>query len=313
MTNRDIFKAVGNISGELIDESAAPRRPRRGRTAASIAALAACAALALALWQPWDGSPAEAQPGTTPAGLDTPGNGVFVPASPYAGVYIPPEPMPAAGEAGMASDMIGFFIYGGRMYTQTTIYADSSLRGERLCTVTGDIDEWSGADEYVEGASSVAGDVYAVKGYDTSFRLCMDGPDGLIEFYECLSGLALQSGQDLFGDLLRIENYVGAYYALDADWENDIDARHELDPGSLDVFISLLLVSPMQDWGYGSENGDIYDYGYDEAHLYLELADGSVVPLRLFENGCVKYDGGAARVCAYMPGAIFDAVFEACT
>ena len=57
---------------------------------------------------------------------------------------------------------------------------------------------------------------------------------------------------------------------------------------------------------------DIYSYGYAEAHLCLELADGTAVPLRLFENGCVKYDGSAARVCVYMPGAIFDAVFEAC-
>ena len=317
MNNKDIFRAFGSISDGLIDDSVKPPKGKKlTRILASAGALAACAALALGITRPWEGG-APAGDDTVPpydsAQAVTPGNGVFVPASPYAGVYIPPEPMPAAGEAGMASDMIGFFIYGGRMYTQTTIYADSSLRGERLCTVTGDIDEWSGADEYVEGASSVAGDVYAVKGYDTSFRLCMDGPDGLIEFYECLSGLALQSGQDLFGDLLRIENYVGAYYALDADWENDIDARHELDPGSLDVFISLLLVSPMQDWGYGSENGDIFGHGFAEAHLYFTLSDGTTVPLRLFENGCVMYDGSAARVCAYMPGAIFDAVFEACT
>lgn len=308
----DIFKAVGNISGELIDESAAPRRPRRGRTAASIAALAACAALALALWQPWDGSPAEAQPGTTPAGLDTPGNGVFVPASPYAGVYIPPEPMPAAGEAGMASDMIGFFIYGGRMYTQTTIYADSSLRGERLCTVTGDIDEWSGADEYVELASSIPGDVYAVNGYDPEFRLCMSH-DGGIELYDCLSGITLTTGADLYSERLRLDNAVSAYCIPDAAWEQGVDARRELSLSELEPFLATLMVSDMQYWGRDSENGDIFGHGFAEAHLYLELADGSVVPLRLFENGCVMYDGSAARVCAYMPGAIFDAVFEACT
>ena len=44
-----------------------------------------------------------------------------------------------------------------------------------------------------------------------------------------------------------------------------------------------------------------------------DSADGTAVPLRLFENGCVKYDGSALRVCAYMPGAIFDAVFDECT
>ena len=45
----------------------------------------------------------------------------------------------------------------------------------------------------------------------------------------------------------------------------------------------------------------------------FELADGTTVPLRLFENGCVMYGGSAVRVCAYMPGAIFDALFEKCT
>ena len=76
---------------------------------------------------------------------------------------------------------------------------------------------------------------------------------------------------------------------------------------------SLFFSSPMQEWSAWSENGDIYDYKYAEAHLYFELADGTTVPLRLFENGCVMYGGSAVRVCAYMPGAIFDEVFASCT
>ena len=209
--------------------------------------------------------------------------------------------------------MMAFFIYNGRMYVQTGQYADPSLREGYVCTVKGDIDEWSGADEYVEGASSIGGDVYSVKGYDTNFRLCMDGPDGLIEFYDCLSDMTLYSGADLFETCLHVENYVGAYYILDADWEENIDNRHELDPESLEAFVSLLMVSPMQEWSAWSENGDIFDYEYAEVHLYFELADGTTVPVRLFENGCVMYGGSAVRVCAYMPGAIFDEVLASCT
>lgn len=140
--------------------------------------------------------------------------------------------------------MVAFFIYNGRLYTQTGQYADDSLKGHYICTVTGNIDEWSGADEYVEGASSIAGDVFYVKHYDTNFRLCMDGPDGQIEFYDCLSGMTLCSGADLFGTCLHIENYVGAYYILDADWEEEADNRHELDPESLEAFVALLMASP---------------------------------------------------------------------
>ena len=51
MKNQDIFKAVGNISDELIDEAARPAAKcvRRGIFAGA-AALAACAALAFAVW-----------------------------------------------------------------------------------------------------------------------------------------------------------------------------------------------------------------------------------------------------------------------
>ena len=325
MTNWDVFKAIGGISDEAVEDarlesatSGSKRKTRRRRIIGAVAAMAACTALVLGIAQPWKGIKPVA--GDNPAvdtsaapGPVSPDNGVMVPAPPWDSVYIPPDPMPEAPEPGVAADMMAFFIYNGRMYVQTGQYADPSLREGYVCTVTGDIDEWSGADEYVEGASSIGGDVYSVKGYDTNFRLCMDGPDGLIEFYDCLSDMTLYSGADLFETCLHVENYVGAYYILDADWEENIDNRHELDPESLETFVSLLMVSPMQEWSAWSENGDIFDYEYAEAHLYFELADGTTVPVRLFENGCVMYGGSAVRVCAYMPGAIFDEVFASCT
>ena len=325
MTNWDVFKAIGGISDEAVEDarlesatSGSKRKTRRRRIIGAVAVMAACTALVLGIAQPWKGIKPVA--GDNPAvdtsaapGSVSPDNGVMVPAPPWDSVYIPPDPMPEAPEPGVAADMMAFFIYNGRMYVQTGQYADPSLREGYVCTVTGDIDEWSGADEYVEGASSIGGDVYSVKGYDTNFRLCMDGPDGLIEFYDCLSDMTLYSGADLFETCLHVENYVGAYYILDADWEENIDNRHELDPESLETFVSLLMVSPMQEWSACSENGDIFDYEYAEAHLYFELADGTTVPVRLFENGCVMYGGSAVRVCAYMPGAIFDEVFASCT
>ena len=325
MTNWDVFKAIGGISDEAIEDarlesatSGSKRKTRRRRIIGAVAVMAACTALVLGIAQPWKGIKPVA--GDNPAvdtsaapGSVSPDNGVMVPAPPWDSVYISPDPMPEAPEPGVAADMMAFFIYNGRMYVQTGQYADPSLREGYVCTVTGDIDEWSGADEYVEGASSIGGDVYSVKGYDTNFRLCMDGPDGLIEFYDCLSDMTLYSGADLFETCLHVENYVGAYYILDADWEENIDNRHELDPESLETFVSLLMVSPMQEWSAWSENGDIFDYEYAEAHLYFELADGTTVPVRLFENGCVMYGGSAVRVCAYMPGAIFDEVFASCT
>ena len=246
MTNWDVFKAIGGISDEAIEDarlesatSGSKRKTRRRRIIGAVAVMAACTALVLGIAQPWKGIKPVA--GDNPAvdtsaapGSVSPDNGVMVPAPPWDSVYISPDPMPEAPEPGVAADMMAFFIYNGRMYVQTGQYADPSLREGYVCTVKGDIDEWSGADEYVEGASSIGGDVYSVKGYDTNFRLCMDGPDGLIEFYDCLSDMTLYSGADLFETCLHVENYVGAYYILDADWEENIDNRHEPgEPGSL--------------------------------------------------------------------------------
>ncbi len=107
MTNRDIFRAVGGISDELIDNAAmepeAPRAPRRRRFIVSAAAMAACAALVFAVWKTSDavGELPSQDVSATPAesaSSVSPGNGVFVPAPPYEGVYIPPVPMPKAPE-----------------------------------------------------------------------------------------------------------------------------------------------------------------------------------------------------------------------
>lgn len=309
MTNRDIFKAVGNISDELIDAAAPKKHSRAKRVIAPVAALAACLALVLAVWQPWN-SPAAV---TTDDPATTTQNGVFVPAATPDGVYIPPEPMPGAPGIGMAADMIGFVVHDGRMYTQTGEYATETLLGEYLFTATGSIDEWSGSDEYVEGASSIGGDVYTVKGYDPAFRLCMTGDERGLMILDCLSGITLRTGGDLFFDRLHIDNYDSAFYVTDIDWQHAIDERHELDADIIEPFLATLMTAPMQDWSGWSENGDIFDHDYAEAHICFELKDGTRVNLRLFENGCVMYDGSFMRVLAYMPGAIFDAVFEAST
>ena len=121
-------------------------------------------------------------------------NGVFVPAEPEKGVTIPETPLPKVSE-GLSFDMAGFFIHNGRMYVQTGETAPAGLRGSYVFTPTGQIHEWSGAEEYVEGASSVGGDVYTVEGYDESFRLCLADENGTFSLYDCLGGVTLKTGR----------------------------------------------------------------------------------------------------------------------
>ena len=224
MTNRDIFKAFGGVSEDIIEEAGteteAPRKSKKRRVVASAASLAACAALALVLWNPSGTAGGHtAQDGTQPPAESSsdasPDNGVFEPAPPYEGVYIPPDPMPEApsAEQGVAADMVAFFIHGGRLYTQTGQYADPSLKDGYICSVTGDIDEWSGADEYVEGASSVACDVYSVTGYNPGFRLCMAGG---IRDAVMLRDFKLLSGFLAIWGTVTIGNLVLGSYSLSA-------------------------------------------------------------------------------------------------
>lgn len=334
MTAWDLLRAMNQMPDDWIEEALAPKRQNRRRAiAVSAAGLAACAAMALIVWRPWTIAP-PAAPAVSSAGEagDRPdeaqvgaesgaesaaqsgGNGVFVPAEPEKGVTIPKTPLPKVSES-LTFDMAGFFIHDGRMYVQTGETAPAGLRGSYVFTPTGQIDEWSGAEEYVEGASSVGGDVYTVEGYDESFRLCLADGSGTFSLYDCLGGVTLKTGADLFETRLHLESrWESVSFLPDEAWQNNqTDYRPlALTDGEIEAFLSLLMAASMQDWSAGSENGDIFEQGFAQAHLRFTLTDGTSVSLRLFENGCVTYGGSAARVCAYLPGDIFDTVFAAC-
>ena len=75
------------------------------------------------------------------------------------GVYVPPlkvELSQAQPEAMI--DMIGFFIYQGRLYAQMDVVEQGQdLVGEQLGESSGTIDEWTSEDQYLEGTGSVGG------------------------------------------------------------------------------------------------------------------------------------------------------------
>lgn len=300
MNAYDLFRAVGEVGGDLVEEAAAEAKKRR-RAPIYAAALAACAALALLLARPW----AQETPAVTsaPAVEEQPGA----------------EETPAVATAPAAADMVPFVIYGGRMYERSQVLegdAAEELMGEYLFTSPGYIDEWSSPEEYTDGTGSVAGDVYTVKGYDSAFRLCipLDGGE-LLELYDTLDGITLRTGEDLYGERLHLrENWREAEYQTHDDWNSNEDTFRtpELTEEEIAAFIDALYAGEFEYWGAGSETGDIYSLGLEQKHLYFRLADGSSVELRLFENGLVKYTPLPDRVLVDASGAAFDAVWAAC-
>lgn len=300
MNAYDLFRAVGEVGGDLVEEAAAEAKKRR-RAPVYAAALAACAALMLLLARPW----AQETPAVTsaPAAEEQPGA----------------EEPPAVATAPVAMDMVAFVIYGGRMYECSQVLegdAAEELMGEYLFTSPGYIDEWSSPEEYTDGTGSVAGDVYTVKGYDSAFRLCIPIDGGaLLELYDTLDGITLRTGEDLYGERLHLrENWREAEYQTHDDWNSNEDTFRtpELTEEEIAAFIDALYAGEFEYWGPDSETGDIYMLGLEQKHLYFRLADGSSVELRLFENGLVKYTPLPDRVLVDASGAAFDAVWAAC-
>jgi hypothetical protein len=195
------------------------------------------------------------------------------------------------------ADMIGLIVYDGKIYTQTDTEIDveraKSVLGEKLGTTKGTIDEWSKQEAYDEEFASTIGvaDVYAVKGYDKDFRIMVyDETNGTAEFYECLNGITVSNGSDVFGKLNMINNVTAAQYRTFTDWNNSIENYHEI--SKLDIvnmFIEDLnnaLPVPRT-----MDNDPIGDFRSDEQFrkLIIHLQDGSKVRLTLLEGGYVYY------------------------
>ena len=317
MNAYDLFRAVGEVGGDLVEEAAAEAKKRR-RAPMYAAALAACAALMLLLARPW----AQETPAVTsaPAVEEQPGAQETPAASAPAAEEQPgAEETPAVATAPAAADMVPFVIYGGRMYERSQVLegdAAEELMGEYLFTSPGYIDEWSSPEEYTDGTGSVAGDVYTVKGYDSAFRLCIPIDGGaLLELYDTLDGITLRTGKDLYGERLHLrENWREAEYQTHDDWNSNEDTFRtpELTEEEIAAFIDALYAGEFEYWGPDSETGDIYMLGLEQKHLYFRLADGSSVELRLFENGLVKYTPLPDRMLVDASGAASDAVWAAC-
>lgn len=246
------------------------------------------------------------------------------------GVYIPAIELPDS--ANTAMDMIGLVVYQGRIYTQAEDYFGEAaekietLVGEHLGTAKGNIDEWSSQDEYAtEFASTVAGEVYSVNGYDTSFRICIyaevedenHNPTVWIQFLDCLNDITLRTGADLFEDRLHISertetvqfqnhddwNWAGGnIQTVNIDSNTWRDFWNQVDNGEI-----------INTWNPNYSTGD-YDSIYDtqnQAHLILSMNDGTVIRLRLIEGGYVGYDA-LGWYFVKIPEEIFNAVYDAC-
>ncbi|WP_419874026.1 hypothetical protein [Candidatus Pristimantibacillus sp. PTI5] len=197
------------------------------------------------------------------------------------------------------ADMIGLVVYQGRIYTQTSTKISpedaAMLVGDKLGRTIGTIDEWSKQDAFAtEFASSIGQvDMYTVTGYDPKFRIMsyeqLDNGDVITEFYECLSGIRVYSGKDVFG-LLRLDGRIqSAEWESFNSWNYGKEEKQALqsDTAAISDFLAALgEAKPIKQEELQKEG--IFDEP-EQRFLHLRLTDQSVVTLRLFQNGYVWY------------------------
>ena len=241
-----------------------------------------------------------------------------------AALQIPSVELPEPEEE-MAADMIGLVVYNGAVYTQARDYfgrdaeAVRGLIGDYLGRAKGNIDEWSSQDEYAaEFASTVVGDVHTVVGYSPDFRICVtnrlqaaDGGEELwIQFLERLNGIGVSTGADLYEARLRVNVRVsGVRSQRYDDWNNGLgNFRPFEQTEALDAFLEALNEGEFF-YVYDDDPGSYRDTR-TQAFLYLTLADGSVVALRLIEGGWVGYDA-MPWYFIRLPAEVFDPVVAA--
>lgn len=243
------------------------------------------------------------------------------------GVYVPEIVLPESEEKGalVMMDMVGLVVYRGGIYTQAEYYGEqdlekvSELIGERLGTAKGNLDEWSSQDEYAtEFASTTAGEVYTVKGYDPDFRICVcvyenDDILRMVMFMERMNNITLATGEDIFETRLHIYgNVKSVQKQSQEDWHNgrgnqsDVSISDEV----WDAFWRSTNEAPVVDtWSDVVEAEKWYKEG-KIVHLYLQMEDGTVNHIRLKEGGYVGYTITQDSFWVKIPLEDFNKVFE---
>jgi hypothetical protein len=220
-----------------------------------------------------------------------------------AGITVPVIELPTADVSGIAADMIGLFVYQGRIYQQsnTSLIMDENymlnkddvmnLRGDYLGKTKGTITEWSKQDDYATEFASTIGEseIYTVNGYDSKNRLMVysEYEDGFsCEIYDSFGGQVLTSGADYFDVLNLQDNIVASQWESYDSWNygkmERIDANID---DTFQQFISGLYTStPMGNMiDMFTENTD-YD---SQKFVYVRTKNNLITSLRLFEGGYV--------------------------
>lgn len=330
MKNEKVFQAMEHIDSDIINEADTYKGTKKKNIRVKWGAMVACLCLVL-VGVFGINSHFENKNLANDCSVDNNraiSNKSKTPVIDDAGLCIPALELPDMTD-GVKYDMIGLVVYNGGIYTETEMYyGDEALKidnliGDYLGYATGSIGERSTQEEYAEEfASSVAGKVYEVIGYDTDFRVCIreeveygNGEKQLwIQFLDRLNGITLTTGEDLFETRLHLRDRIA-----NIQWQSHDDRNYNrgniqnavLDANLWERFLNEVDKGTFVNLGSHKISSDTICDTEEQAHIILTMEDGTVARLHLIEGGYVGYDA-LGWYFVQIPGETFDAVFTAC-
>ena len=213
------------------------------------------------------------------------------------GIYISPINLNPSN--GTSAKMIALVVYNGKVYTQSaTEIASNNIEnflGEKIGRTTNSINEWNVKDKSSEELASNIGeqDIYTVKGYDTNFRIMSYikiQDQEYIQFFDCLNGITIKNGNDVFGKLNLVNNVESAEFISFDDWNNGVNNYATFQ--DLDI-LNEALIELNSATPYNCENveNDIDNSrnNNDFRQFALKLKDGSELKFNAFKSGYVSY------------------------
>lgn len=303
MNREDLYRAVGEIDDGILERSESAANGR-GEKSGWLKWGAAAACLCLVIL----GAAMRERPMTH----TDEGTGITVSEE---GVTIPPIRVTLSKDGSQTASLAArSFIYQGRCYMEYKRHWDAGdIIGGYLGTVTGMIDEWTPEDGYVDFAGSAEGDIYSVKGYDTSFMLCIKKSARVADLYICNNGITLKYGSELYEDRLHLSgNVESVRYQSCGPEGSGGDECYQMN--SVHDVISDLIRDMnagqfIPDYAVLLEEGRAYVSDTELYFLSFQMKDGTIVDLGLYENGYVRFPG-VWGICVQVQEKTFRALLD---
>ena len=214
--------------------------------------------------------------------------------------------------------MFALVVYKGKIYIESNTHLDSenpkNFLGEKIGRTINSIDEWNVKDKSSEELSSNIGeqDVYTVKGYDDSFRIMSYSKTESEEYaqlFDCLNGITVKSGEDIFGKLNLAGNIESAKFRTFDDWNNG--TNNYINFKSMNVLNEVLKdFNNAVPYNYETVEKDIDSSRSNNEfrEFTLKLKNGLELKLTAFKKGYVSY--GNSNIYFKVEGSVIDKLWQ---